>query len=519
MKRECLSKFLAMAALLVAFSGRSLATSFGTLSNFDVVNDTPGPCHGFEIEIEDIHTADVVYTFGESYIRYGAPEVLDVTSDPAHPRVLVRYRHWTGSQWEATPVAPPNVTPGGHDCYANGPIGNYPDSGCEHYGVSLSAVPTRTTYRWIVAANPADAGTAFTAAPQAVNVPVPAWEVVPRPVAVGGGVNVRVEVEPMEEEQQNQHGEPQWMKAFKIESELDLKPEDLVKLLLGAADGILPGETEIETEWRLIQSKPGDAEGEEEDAEVKEDPLDDGKHSVIRRYEFYRYTGPRDPENNDAVPCVHDDAPVPVDAPIDGCSDLGAFVGAQNVAVDVDLTTTQQALPPGEKGVPYESFALVVGGLPPYDITVTGNAVPDGLSLNPSTGVLSGTPTEGGIFSFTIHAEDSAQDTLDGTFDISIADPDVPTPTETPDPTATATATPSVTPSSTVAVCIGNCSGDGAVTVDELVSLLNIALGAKPASVCPEGIPTGAAVDVALLVRAVANALGGCGAGAGSGGT
>lgn len=420
MRRILSTTILALGVLLTVLPSRSFATAFGTLSNFDVVNDTPSPCHGFEIELEDMHPADVPYTFGGSYTRYGAPEVLDTTVDPLHPRVLVRYRHWNGTQWEATPVAPPNVTPSGHDCFAGGPIGNYQASGCEHYGVSLSKNPTKTSYRWLVATNPADVNTPFTVVPQTVNIPVPVWNVVPIPVAAGGGVNIVAEVEPVEEENEAQFGEPQWMKVFKVESEMDLQPEDLVKLLLGVVGGIVPPETEVETEWKLIQSKPGHAEEAEEDADVKEDPLDDGKHSVIRRYEFYAYTGARDAENNEALPCIADDEPVPADAPIEGCSDLGDFTGAQNVAVDVDLTTTESDLPPGEVGIPYPSIALVVGGLPPYTVTVTGNAVPDGLSLDPVTGVLSGTPTTDGVVSFMIHAEDSATDTIDGTFDITI---------------------------------------------------------------------------------------------------
>ena len=609
MIRSWFSTFLALATLLVVLPGRSLATAFGTLSNFDVVNDTPGPCHGFEIELEDIHSSDVSYTFGGSYTRYGDPEVVEVNDDPAHPRVFVRYKHWNGNQWDATPVAPPNITPGGHDCFEGGPIGNYQSSGCEHYGVSLSATPTRTTYRWLVADNPGVNPTAFTPVQQPINVPVPVWNVIPVPVAAGGGVDVRAEVEPVEEENHAQFGEPQWMKVFKIESELDLKPDDLVKLLLGAPGNILPDETEIETEWKIIQSKPGDAEGENEDADVKEDPLDKGKHSVVRRYEFYAYTGPRDPENNEAQPCIDEDSPVPADAPVEGCSDLGPFVGAQNVAVDVDLTTTESDLPPGEVGLSYAGLALVVGGLPPYTISVTGNEVPDGLSLDLTTGILSGMPATAGEFSFTIDAEDAATDTVQGTFDIHIVpavaidtaalpvavvgecysatvtvagglgpytwtditealpgwastgdnsnidgcpnagdegvspltftvtdslggtssktldlavaagttatatptEPTVtPTPTGTPNPTETATASPTATPTGPAGICVGSCNGDNSVAINELVTLVNIALDALSPSACAEGIPGGATVDIALLIRAVGNALNGC---------
>jgi len=524
-----------LAAVLVLPQGGS-ATTFGTLSNFDVVNDTPEPCHGFEIELEDLHRDDVPYTFGGSYIRYGAPEVLDATVDPTHPRVLVRYRHWNGTRWEATPVAAANLTPSGHDCYAGGPVGNYAGSGCEHFGVSLRASPSRTTYRWLVAVSPEDVNSAFNAVPQPVNLPVPVWNVAPIPVAAGGGVNVRAEVEPVEEENHAQHGEPQWMKVFKVESELDLQPEDLVRLLLGVPGGIVPGETEIETEWKLIQSKPGDAEGEEEDAEVKEDPLDDGKQSVVRRYEFYRYTGPRDPENNEALPCIDDDQPVPPEAPVEGCSDLGAFTGAQNVAVDVDLTTTDAVLPAGEAGVPYPATALVVGGLPPYVVAVTGGALPDGMTLDPATGVLSGTPTVTGLFRFTIRAEDGATDVVEAAFELSVGGAGTPTDTpsatatevETPTPSATATQTATVTdtatptptatttetatPSSTPTrpPCAGDCDGGGSVAIDELVTLVNIALGTAAPEACPSGIPAGAPVDIALLVRSVRGALEGC---------
>lgn len=197
------------------------------------------------------------YTFGGSYIRYGTPEVVEVADDPSHPHVIVRYRLWNGSSWEATTVAPAGITPGGHDCYSSGPIGNYLTSGCEHYGVSLRVSPTRTTYRWLIADDPNDVDSTFTALPQAVDLPVPVWSVAANPA---GGVGVRAELEPVEEENHAQYGEPQWMKVFKIESELDLEPEDLVFLLLGADGNILPDETEVETEWKLIQSKPGNVE-------------------------------------------------------------------------------------------------------------------------------------------------------------------------------------------------------------------------------------------------------------------
>lgn len=55
--------------------------------------------------------------------------------------------------------------------------------------------------------------------------------------------------------------------------------------------------------------------------------------------------------------------------------------------------------------------------------------------------------------------------------------------------------------------CAGDCNNDQAVTIDELFTIVNIAL-AKPGS-CPSGVPAGATVDVSLIITAVNHALSG----------
>jgi hypothetical protein len=49
------------------------------------------------------------------------------------------------------------------------------------------------------------------------------------------------------------------------------------------------------------------------------------------------------------------------------------------------------------------------------------------------------------------------------------------------------------------------------VTVDEIITLVNIALGNAQASACLHGVPSGADVDVGLIIQAVNAALNGCG--------
>jgi hypothetical protein len=86
------------------------------------------------------------------------------------------------------------------------------------------------------------------------------------------------------------------------------------------------------------------------------------------------------------------------------------------------------------------------------------------------------------------------------------------TPTPSASPTATPTADVSATPTASPIIgCAGNCNGDGSVTVDELVVLVNIEGGS--AAECPDGIPDGSTVDGPFLVTALANALAQCGTG------
>jgi hypothetical protein len=97
------------------------------------------------------------------------------------------------------------------------------------------------------------------------------------------------------------------------------------------------------------------------------------------------------------------------------------------------------------------------------------------------------------------------------------------TPTDTPVPTATATPTPSETPTTTPTVpssatptktivpCVGDCDGSGDVTVNELITLVNIALGNAPLSSCVAGDADHSGdITIDEILRAVNNALNGC---------
>ncbi len=62
------------------------------------------------------------------------------------------------------------------------------------------------------------------------------------------------------------------------------------------------------------------------------------------------------------------------------------------------------------------------------------------------------------------------------------------------------------------APCLGDCTGDGVVTVAEVITGVDIVLGELPVSACPAFANGSGMVDIAQLVAGVKNALNGCGA-------
>lgn len=76
--------------LLLAATHAQGSIAYGTINNFDTVNDTSNVCHGFEIELDDCRSQDITYCY--SYNHYGTPQIReDTLTVPGHTNCFVRY--------------------------------------------------------------------------------------------------------------------------------------------------------------------------------------------------------------------------------------------------------------------------------------------------------------------------------------------------------------------------------------------------------------------------------------------
>jgi hypothetical protein len=82
-------------------------------------------------------------------------------------------------------------------------------------------------------------------------------------------------------------------------------------------------------------------------------------------------------------------------------------------------TINPTSLPNGVVGNPYSATLQEAGGVAPYSWFVSSGSLPQGLSLN-ADGTITGTPTVGGNFSFTVQIADSGSPQLTAGIDLNL---------------------------------------------------------------------------------------------------
>lgn len=292
--------------LLVACGGPAALASgiYGTLSNFDVFNQTNEPSEGFEIELDGCHLADVSNTYPSHYNVKNMTEYASGTTFGT--RIVFQDYYFVDSSHVTHLAINPNPNPpntNGH--YAV----NLPD--CEHFGFAVATQPAATRTYWL---NKLPSGQYERIGTTPLTIPNPTWTYVPpapgNPPALQAVVQVPepVEVEP-------QLPDSIWMKVFVTELP---RPVELDELISGPG-GVVPQEAaEIETEWELLEGGL---------MSMAEADIGADAEAVLRRYEFFKYTGAYTAEHEPLSTYTG------VGDPPDG--ELGPFIAANMVAVNL----------------------------------------------------------------------------------------------------------------------------------------------------------------------------------------
>jgi len=84
------------------------------------------------------------------------------------------------------------------------------------------------------------------------------------------------------------------------------------------------------------------------------------------------------------------------------------------------LTINPASLPAGQVNTAYNQTVTASGGVGPYNYVVLSGTLPNNLLLNPNTGAITGTPSAGGTFNFTIQATDSTANTGTRAYTVNI---------------------------------------------------------------------------------------------------
>jgi hypothetical protein len=300
------------------------ATIYGALSNFDVINHTEHEAHGMEIELEGLQLGDVTYTFSAQ--RYGSPAIT-----PTATGVLVRWASAydaNAQQFLQTTVAHAANTPFAGSCYQWG--ADYNASGCEHFGVSLRANPTKTTYRWLVA----DAQTpgALLAFDPPIAIPAPVYVVLP-PAQPAAPPVLEAQIEaPEPPEQPELFGNAQWVKVFKTELPREVTLDELL-----SDNPIVPQDAaHAEVAWEILQASPPSNSNGNRRQRRNQGSLNPNTRAVVRRYEIYQYTGAYDPVTHEAL-CADGLCNAPAD------NEVGDYIGAQMSAANVGVPSVTVA--------------------------------------------------------------------------------------------------------------------------------------------------------------------------------
>jgi hypothetical protein len=425
--------------------------AYGTVNNFDTVNDTSNICHGFEIELDDIRSADITYTY--DYNHYGTPSITEDTwSVPGHTNVFVRYQAvWTNdSGWSAYTAIPAGPIPPTHGHQFTNPGTNF---GGEHFGVGFRVRPTKVLYFWMV-----DTGNHVLSRGGQVSVSTPTFTYSPPvagvPAQIAAVIPAPVPIRPPTYE----FSDASWVKVITTTSHTntEVRVTDLM-----TPDPDNPNERdwrngqtniEVETEWQLLQIDYNSSDynptngigGPNGQLAGPAHNLGNSDDVVTYRYEFYEYVGPYDdlsePPTHEALCQMPGPDGIHGSGAYSNDVVVGKFLGAQMTAMagNPPLALIDH-LPDGEVDVEFSPRTLVIAS--DTNFTATAGNLPEGLLFDASKALVYGMPTAqaAGVHIITVTATTSNGPVLVKNYPILIATGPDPVPHSAVDTTASPT--------------------------------------------------------------------------------
>lgn len=386
-------RWIALALIALMGAGTAHAQSaiiYGSVSNFDISNDTGRVCHGFQINL-DGQTTVLPPSASFTAERYGAPTSF-LYDGGAAVRWQSPYDPITQTFSERTLPHTVPWFPG--QCYQWNPA-TYQDSGCEHFGTARIGTGgvTNITGRWLCE-DPNSPGTLEAMDPPTA-VPNPNFYVQP-PAQPGLAPQVVAVIPPPlpapppQPLVVPQYGDASWIRVFVTELPREVNLDELV------ADNpaVVPMEAaQLESDWDLVQADPpGVVDGGKHSQKRNGRDLKPTTRSVVRRIETWEYIGDYDPINHMAV-CADGTCTAPA------ADEVGMLVSTQMVAVNVQensITVTRSGT--GSGSVDSTDKVISCGNkcVAPYDArtVVTLTVKPASGSVFAGwTGACSGTAT------------------------------------------------------------------------------------------------------------------------------
>lgn len=98
-------------------------------------------------------------------------------------------------------------------------------------------------------------------------------------------------------------------------------------------------------------------------------------------------------------------------------------VDSNNYTINAPSMSLPASLPDGFSGQAYSQTLTVTGGTAPYTFSIAAGSPPTGLTLDPQSGTLSGTPSTVGSFTFTVKAMDALSFPISQEYTVEVTEP------------------------------------------------------------------------------------------------